>query len=87
MPFYGVSLYNPFWYYGVFGYYYGYYDRYSIGGYNRVYPYYIYIPRQGQQYGKSVITKRQLKSPPVRVVTKTRVTKTLLKAKVKKKEK
>lgn len=60
-PFYwtGFSMWNPFWYYGLFGQYYGYYGRYYGG-----YPYYGYRGYGYRGYGRSVITKRQLKSKP-----------------------
>lgn len=69
-PIYGFSLWNPFWYYRAFGYYYGYY-----GSRNRVYLYY-----GNRVYGRSVITKRQLRSPPAGKVSRTRVKKTSIKA-------
>lgn len=66
-PFYwtGFSLWNPFWYYGLFGHYYGYY-----GGYYGGYPYYGYRGYGYRGYGRPVITKRQLKSQPARRVSR-----------------
>ena len=50
----GLNMWNPFWYYGMFG--------YSYGMYNYLYynlPY--YGSYGGIRYGSSVISKRQLK--------------------------